>query len=81
MATLHVHNVPDDFYEELRRRATEHRRSLSAEAVQLLEQALLRSQRAPAEILDTVRQRRYFEPAAVGAPDSTTLVRETREQP
>ena len=78
MATLHVRNVPDELYEELRSRAAEHRRSLSAEAIKLLEDALRQSKRTPAEILAAVRLRRYFEPAAVGAPGSTTLLQEDR---
>jgi hypothetical protein len=30
--------------------------------------------------LEAIRKRRFFEPASVGAPDSTTLLREDREQ-
>jgi plasmid stability protein len=40
MATLHVRNVPDDLYELLRERSEENGRSIGAEVVQLLEQAL-----------------------------------------
>ena len=37
MATLYVQNVPDHLYEALRRQAQEHRKSISAEVVSLLE--------------------------------------------
>jgi len=46
MATLHVRNVPDQLYEELRAAATEDGRSIGAEAIDLLRTALfLRGQR------------------------------------
>jgi plasmid stability protein len=38
MATLYVENVPDDLYDALRRRAKEHRRSIAAEVLSLLEE-------------------------------------------
>ncbi len=36
MATLYVENVPDDLYEALRARAKDHRKSISAEVLELL---------------------------------------------
>jgi hypothetical protein len=38
MPTLHVENVPTDLYEALRTRASERRKSISAEVVALLEE-------------------------------------------
>ena len=38
MATLYVENVPDGLYEALRRRAREHRKSMAAEVLSLLEE-------------------------------------------
>jgi len=38
MATLYVENVPDELYEALRRRARQHRKSIAAEVLTLLEQ-------------------------------------------
>ena len=38
MATLYVRNVPDDLYGALRERARQHRKSISAEVLTLLEQ-------------------------------------------
>ena len=40
MATLHVRNVPDDLYEELRAIAERDGRSIGAEAIMLLRMAL-----------------------------------------
>jgi plasmid stability protein len=37
MATLYVQNVPDELYEALRRQAQQHRKSIAAEVVSLLE--------------------------------------------
>ena len=37
MATLYVEDVPDELYEALRARARQHRRSMAAEVVSLLE--------------------------------------------
>jgi plasmid stability protein len=38
MATLYVENVPDDLYSALRDRARQHRKSLAAEVLSLLEE-------------------------------------------
>ncbi len=37
MPTLYVENVPDELYRGLRRRAREHRKSIAAEVISLLE--------------------------------------------
>lgn len=37
MATLYVQNVPDNLYDALRRQAQQHRKSIAAEVVSLLE--------------------------------------------
>ena len=78
MATLHVRNVPDSLYERLRRQAEAENRSLSAELVILLDRALDSSD-DPKVILDSIRLRRTFEPAVVGAPDSTSVLRVMRD--
>ncbi len=82
MPILHVRNVPEDLYEQVRRRAAAERRSLSAEVIRLLEGALAQAEPAgsQAEILAEIRHRRSFRPADAGAPDSTTLLREDRER-
>ena len=80
MATLHVRNVPDEIYERLRERAEASNRSLSAEVVVLLRGALDDRRPSQREVLDEIRRRRFFRPADVGAPDSTTLLREDRDR-
>jgi plasmid stability protein len=78
MATLHVRNVPDPLYEQIRQRAESRSRSLGAEVVVLLTHALEDERPSAGELLDEIRRRRSFRPSAVGAPDSTTLLREDR---
>jgi plasmid stability protein len=80
MPTLHVRNIPEPLYNRLRQRAESQNRSLSAEVVILLDFALEQSDDKQAELLDNIRRRRFFNPAAAGAPDSTTLLREDRDQ-
>lgn len=80
MATLHVRNVPDALYERLREQAESQNRSLSAEVIMLLDRALLDMENDQGEILARIRRRRSFSPSAVGAPDSTTLLREDRDR-
>jgi plasmid stability protein len=51
MATLTIKNIPDEVYQELKRRAQENRRSLNGEVIFSLEQLL---QRAPGRRRPTV---------------------------
>jgi hypothetical protein len=51
---------------------------LSAEVICLLENALSNNCENQAALLARIRRRRTFDPAEVGAPDSTTLLREDR---
>ena len=78
MPILHVRNVPESLYGQLRRRAASQGRSVSSEVIRLLEQALEEPERDQGEILVNLRRRRAFRPADVGAPDSTVLLREDR---
>ncbi len=80
MPILHVRNVPKDLYERLQRRAQAQRRSLSAEVITLLTRAVVEAELSPEATLAAIRQRRSFRPAEVGAPDSTTLLRQDRER-
>jgi plasmid stability protein len=80
MAILHVRNIPDSLYERLRIQAETQHRSLSAEVITILQNALERPRRIPAEILASISRRRYFQPNVIGAPDSTTLMRQDRER-
>ena len=78
MPILHVRNVPEPLYRRLKGRAETQRRSLSAEVITLLAWAVEEAERRPAATLDAIRARRHYKPAAAGAPDSTTLLREDR---
>lgn len=40
MPTLYVENIPEELYESLRQRARGHRKSISAEVLSLLEEAI-----------------------------------------
>ena len=80
MATLHVRNVPTGLHERLTQRAQAQRRSLSAEVITLLTQALSEAERSPEQILAAINERSRFTPAEVGAPDSTSLLREDRDR-
>ncbi|MGD2145409.1 MAG: hypothetical protein PVH41_01795 [Anaerolineae bacterium] len=80
MAILHVRNVPEELHARLKQRAEAQNRSLTAEVVTLLTWAVEEAERAAETPLESIRGRRYFEPASVGAPDSTTLLREDRER-
>jgi len=78
MPTLHVRNVPEALYERLQRRAQTQRRSLSAEVITVLSWAVEEIERSPETTLTAIHRRRFFRPADVGAPDSTTLLRQDR---
>ena len=80
MSILHVRNVPGELYTRLKQRAEAQRRSLSAEVITLLEWAVEEAEQRSVVTLDAIRQRRFFDPAAAGAPDSTTLLCEDRER-
>ncbi len=80
MPILHVRNVPEELYTRLKDRARAQRRSLSAEVILLLEWALQEVERDPRIPLAAIRARRTFDPSAVGAPDSTSLLREDRRR-
>jgi hypothetical protein len=81
MPILHVRNVPTALYNRLKEMAEEQNRSLSAQIITLLEQAVEDVEvRSQAEVIASIRQRRTFQPAAVGAPDSTELLRQDRQR-
>ena len=80
MPTLHVRNVPEELYQQVRQRAATKNRSLSAEVIVLLQRALIEAERDQSEVLAGIRRRRFFRPAKAGAPDSLSLLREDRER-
>lgn len=79
MATLHVRNVPDDLYERLRARAKLEGRSLSAEVVQLLGQALIIVPRPEKNWKQVIQDLPRWTPP-LGAPTATELIREDRDR-
>jgi antitoxin FitA len=78
MATLHVRSVPDELYIRLQELASVRQRSLSAQVITLLEQALTNEERQQqqAKLLAGIRRRRFVPPP--GSPDSVALLREDR---
>ena len=80
MPILHVRNVPDDLYQRIQRRAEGQGRSITAEVISLLWQAIEEAQAPQSEILEGIRRRRSFSPSEAGAPNSTQLLREDRRR-
>ncbi len=78
MNTLHVRSIPDDLYQQLQQLAKARNRSLSAQVVEMLSQALeeegLRLEQTPA--LNSIRRRRFKPPAK--SPNSLELLHEDR---
>jgi plasmid stability protein len=83
MATLYVENIPDDLYEALRQRAREHRKSIAAEVLGLLEENI--------PTAEELKKRRQFfrkmqrlssqKPASRGPfPSTAEMQREDRER-
>ena len=78
MNTLHVRSVPDDIYQRLRLMASIKNRSLSAQVITLLSQALEAEERRveQAKVLTSIQRRRFKAPQ--NAPSSLELLREDR---
>ncbi len=86
MAILHVSNVPDDLYKKLQELAKAENRSINAQVITLLQQALppqtqetedQRRKNVP-KLLEEIRLRREQRSAEAEWPDSTELIREDR---
>ena len=82
MATLHVRNVPDELYERLKSLAEEDHRSLSAEVIDLLQEAAAAGSRRSRTLaaLDALHQHRARERAPAGRDWPRTLIREVRDE-
>jgi plasmid stability protein len=81
MPTLYVENVPEDLYEALRERAREHRKSIAAEVLALLEETIP----TPAELarrkafLERARRLRSKPSRGTGPfPSAEEMLREDR---
>jgi antitoxin FitA len=80
MPILHVRNVPEELYENIRRQAQEQNRSISAQVIHLLERAVLESPQAQRQVLENIRRRRVSLPVQPGLPDSLSLLRQDRRR-
>lgn len=82
MATLHVRNVPDELYNRIQELAEQHRRSLSAQILTMLDRALEEesARQNQAELLASIRARRIANPLPDGAPNTLTMLREDRDR-
>lgn len=80
MQTLHVRSVPDELYDRLRSSAQTQQRSLSAQVIILLDQALEAEakRQEQARILENIRRRR-FTPSST-TPDINDMLRADRER-
>jgi plasmid stability protein len=81
MPTLYVENVPADLYEALRTRASERRKSISAEVIALLEENVPTAKELARrrELLNLARRIRARRPRAPGPfPSSEEMQREDR---
>lgn len=80
MNTLHVRSVPDDLYQRLQKLAHARNRSLSAQVINMLAQALEDEERRKkqAKALTSIQRRRFKPPK--NAPTSLDLLREDRSR-
>ncbi|GAB4539469.1 MAG: hypothetical protein Fur002_04660 [Anaerolineales bacterium] len=78
MNTLHVRSVPDDLYARLQRLAESQNRSLSAQVITMLVQAVESEEKRKkqAKTLNSIQRRRFKPPK--NAPSSLDLLREDR---
>jgi plasmid stability protein len=83
MATLYVENVPDDLYQALRERARQHRKSIAAEVMSLLEENVVTAdeRKARRRFLRRAGRLRSHRPRAAGPfSPSEELQREDRSR-
>ncbi len=80
MSILHIRSVPDDLYFRLQELSHLRNRSLSAQVVTMLYQALTLEdqQHQQGEALSAIRRRRFSPPEK--APSSVDLLREDRRR-
>ncbi len=82
MPTLYLRDVPDGVYEQLKALAREERRSLSAQAITLLEEALVERafRRRGLDALKEMEEHSKDYPRQPDDVDSVFLLREDRER-
>ncbi|MEH2364626.1 FitA-like ribbon-helix-helix domain-containing protein [Nostoc sp.] len=90
MTTVHALNIPDELYEQLQELAKAENRSVDAQVITILQNALQkrktqltedeRRKNVPKLLEEISRRRRRLNPADFGLPDSTELIREDRDR-
>jgi plasmid stability protein len=81
VATLYVRNIPADLYDELRRWAEEHERSVNAEVIDVLRRESQRRRAADEFARSLARYRkRWAGKYATGSPDAVELIRADRDR-
>jgi plasmid stability protein len=80
MKTLYVRNVPDDLYWRIHTLAKVNNRSLNAQVIILLSQAMDTEKRCleQVKVLNSIQRRRFKSPE--NAPISLELLREDRQR-
>jgi plasmid stability protein len=80
MTTLHVRSIPDELYSRIQRLAQKRSRSLSAQVVTLLYDAVDEAERRleQASALDSIRRRRFV--TSPSGDHSLDLLREDRNR-
>ena len=80
MATLYVRNFPEELYQRLKAAAAQTRRSLAAEVVVIVDEALEGrvARDRSVEALRRIEERRRRNPQPAGAVDTLTMLREDR---
>jgi antitoxin FitA len=80
MNTLHVRSIPDDLYQRLQQLARTRNRSLSAQVVEMLSQALEDEELRLKQVstLASIRRRRFIPPEK--SPTSLDLLHEDRHR-
>lgn len=80
MPTLTIRNLPPDIYDRLKKRAKQHRRSITQEAAFIIEEALGKAE-TPSESWRQVDRLRELIRSRYGTfPDSTPFIREDRQR-
>jgi len=79
MATIHVSDVPDALYEQLGARAERHGRSLNAELLEIIDEALLRELRSD-QITDRLTELAAEVDLPADAPKPEDILREERSR-
>jgi len=83
MATLYVENIPDELYEALRGRARQHRNSIAAEVLSLLEENIPtpKELKARREFVRRLERMHSQPPTSRGRfPSSEEMLREDRRR-